>query len=99
VDEPSHLLDFFLFDELRGIEVFDLAGDLRVKQRGIESFDARNATAARKQRLPRLFRGIANGGQETNARDYDSAGNKRPLLPGSDRMCTCMNDPFADHPP
>ena len=33
LDEAAHLLDFFLLDELRGIEMLDLAGDLAVERR------------------------------------------------------------------
>jgi len=76
LDKPAHLLDFLLFDELCGVEVFDFAGNLSVKQSRIEGFDAGNAAAAFQQRLPRLYRGIADGGDEADARDYDSAGNK-----------------------
>jgi hypothetical protein len=77
MDEPAHLLDFLLFDELRRIELFDFARDLAIKQRGIERLNAGNATAADQQRLPVLLRGIADGADEADARDYDSAGNKR----------------------
>jgi hypothetical protein len=77
MDEAAHLLDFFFFDEFRGVEILDLAGNLGVEKRGIESLDAGNATADLKQRLPGFYSGVADRGQKTYARDYDSAGNKR----------------------
>ena len=61
--------------------MFDFARDLGVEKCRIERFNAGNATAADQQRLPDLFRGIANGADQADARDYDSAGNKRTLLP------------------
>jgi hypothetical protein len=63
--------------------MFDFARDLAIKQRRIEGFNAGNAAAGLQQRLPRFCRGIANGGDKTDARNYDSAGNKRILLSGS----------------
>jgi hypothetical protein len=63
--------------------MLDFTGDLAVEQRRIEGFNAGNAAAGFQQRLPRLCRGIANGGNKTDARNYDSAGNKRILLSGS----------------
>jgi hypothetical protein len=77
LDKAAHLLDVFLLDETRGIEMLDLAGDLAVERRRIEGLNARNAIAAFEQRLPCLLRGVANGGQQTDAGDYDSAGNNR----------------------
>jgi hypothetical protein len=57
--------------------MFDFAGNLGVKPSRIESLDAGDAAAAFQQGLPRLCRGIADGGDEADARDYDSAGNKK----------------------
>ena len=54
--------------------MFDFARDLTIKQRGIEGFNAGNAAARLQQRLPRLCRGIADSGDETNARNYDFCG-------------------------
>jgi hypothetical protein len=56
--------------------VFDLAGDLRVEQSRVERLNAGNAAADGKQRLPCLLRRVAYSGDEADARDYDSAGNK-----------------------
>jgi hypothetical protein len=80
LDKAAHLLDVFLVDEPRGIEVLDLACDPAVEQRGIEGFNARNAVAAFEQGFPRLLRGVANRGQQTDAGDYNSAGNNRSPL-------------------
>ncbi len=77
LNEAAHLLDFFFLDEFRGIEVLDLTRNLAIEQGGIESFNAGNAAADFKQRLPGLFRGVADRGQKTYARNYDSAGNNR----------------------
>ena len=61
--------------------MFDLAGNLAVECRRIEGFDTRDTAAALKQCLPGLFRGVADRGQETNAGDYNSAGNNgSPLV-------------------
>jgi hypothetical protein len=60
--------------------VLDLAGDLAVKRRRVEGLDARNTVAAFEQRLPGVLRGIADRGQQTDAGDYDSAGNNRSPL-------------------
>jgi hypothetical protein len=81
LDETPHLLDLFFLDELRGIEMFDLAGNLAVECRRVEGFNTRNTAAALEQRLPGLFRGVADRGQETNAGNYNSAGNNdSPLV-------------------
>ena len=71
---PIFLISFFSMNR-DGIEMLDLAGDLAVEQRRIEGFNAGNAAAALQQRFPGLLRGIANRGQQTDAGDYDSAGN------------------------
>ena len=61
--------------------MFDFAGDTAVEMRRVEGFDGGNAGAALEQRFPGLLRGVANRGQETNAGDYNSAGNNdSPLL-------------------
>jgi hypothetical protein len=73
--------------------VFNFARNLRVKQRGIEGFNAGNTAAAGEQRLPRLRRGIADGGYETDARDYDSAGNNLELL-FFDLLARACHDPL-----
>jgi hypothetical protein len=57
--------------------VLDLARDLGVEQRRIEGFDARDAAAAGEKGLPGLLGGITDSGQKTDARNYDSAGNKK----------------------
>jgi len=61
--------------------MLDFAGNLSIEERRIERFNAGNTTATDQQRLPSLFRGVANGCYQADARDYDSAGNKRTLLP------------------
>jgi hypothetical protein len=43
MNKPAHLLDFFFLDKLRGVEVFNLTGDLAGQNRSIELLDARNA--------------------------------------------------------
>src|SRR5690349_17648647 len=39
VDEPAHLFYFFFFDEIEGIEAFDLSGDLAGKAGSVEMGD------------------------------------------------------------
>jgi hypothetical protein len=56
--------------------MFDFTRDLAVKRSSVEGFNAGNTAAAFQQGLPRVCRGIADGGNEADARDYDSAGNK-----------------------
>ena len=80
MDKTTHLLDLFFLDEARGIEVLDLARDAAIEQRRIERFDNGNAVPALKQRLPGLFGVVSNGREQTDAGDYDSAGNNSLLL-------------------
>ena len=46
VDEASHLLDFFLLDEIQRIEVGDFGRDLAGEGRGIEGCNAADAARA-----------------------------------------------------
>jgi hypothetical protein len=46
VDEAAHLLHFFFLDELEGIEVADLGGDLAGEGGGVEGGDATDAALA-----------------------------------------------------
>ena len=52
LDEDVHLLDVFLVDEAKGIEVLDLASDPRRKLRGVEMSDRTDAAASRTKRVP-----------------------------------------------
>jgi hypothetical protein len=56
--------------------MLDLAGDAAIESRRIEGFNARDATATFEQRFPRLLGGIADRGEQPDAGNYDSAGNR-----------------------
>jgi hypothetical protein len=59
---------------------------LRIEKSGIERFNAGDAAFAKQKRLPVLLRGGANGRKEAYASDYNSAGNRRSLLPDFTRV-------------
>ena len=60
--------------------MLDLTRDAAIELRRVERLDSGNAVAHFKQRLPGLFGGVSDGGQQTNAGDYNSAGNNFLLL-------------------
>ena len=76
VDETPHLLDFLLLNKARGIEMLDLSRDSAIEKRRIKRLNFGDPAADLHQALPRLGCGVSDGGQQTNAGDYDSAGNK-----------------------
>jgi len=49
LNKPPHLLDFFFFDELSGVEIFDLTRYLAGEGGGIEQLDAGNTALALQQ--------------------------------------------------
>lgn len=61
VDEPPHLLDFFLVNELERIETLHLAGDPAVEQRGVELGNRTNTVSALDDSFPGLFRADPQG--------------------------------------
>ena len=71
VNEAAHLLDFFFLDEVEGIEVADLGGDLAGKSGSVECGDAIDAALAREQGLPHRVGGIADGADQADAGDDD----------------------------
>jgi len=73
VNEASHLLHFFFLDEVEGIEVADLGGDLTGEGGGIEGRDAIDAALAREQRRPDLAGGVAQGADQADAGDDDAS--------------------------
>jgi hypothetical protein len=73
VNEAAHLLHFFFLDELEGIEVADLAGDLAGIGRDVERGDAINAALAGEQRLPDRVGRVADGTDQADAGDYDAS--------------------------
>jgi hypothetical protein len=80
LNKSPHLLDFFFLDELARIENLNLAGNLRIECGRVERCDTGNAVLTFEQRLPRGFGGVADRSQQTDAGNYNSAGNNR-LLP------------------
>src|SRR5208282_13045 len=71
VDEAAHLLYFFFLDEIEGIKVADLGGDLAGKGRGVEPGNASDATFASDQSLPPRAGGMAHGADQADAGDDD----------------------------
>jgi hypothetical protein len=71
VDEAAHFFYFFFLDEIEGIKVADLGGDLAGKGGGVERGDAADAAFAREQGLPYCAGGIAHGADEADAGDDD----------------------------
>ena len=67
-----HALNFFLVDELRGVEVLNLAGDLGCVIRRVKARDTPNAVCARKTRRPEFFLANANRRDYSQPCDYDS---------------------------
>ena len=95
LNKPTHLLDFFLLDELAGIKNLDLAGYLRIKRGWVERRDAGNTVLAFEQRLPGGFGGVPDRGQQAYAGNYNSAGNNcllpLPLNEVLPRVQTCVS--------
>src|ERR1022692_4712959 len=73
MDEASHLLDFFFLDEVEGIEVLDLGGDLAGEGGGVELGDAGHAAFAGEHGLPHLSGGVAHAADQADAGNYDPA--------------------------
>jgi hypothetical protein len=73
VDEAAHLLHFFFLDELEGIEVADLGGDLAGKGGDVEGGDAVDAALTGEQRLPDGVGGVADGTDQADAGDDNPA--------------------------
>ena len=67
-----HLPNLLLINKVSGVEVFHLTGKLRLELRGIETLNGCCAANARHQILPSLFKGVANGGEGTEACHYYS---------------------------
>jgi len=79
VNKPSHLFDLFLLDEPAGIEILDLTSDLTGKRCRIELLDSGNPAFALQEGMPSLLGTVADGGEETNARNDYSSRNTRLL--------------------
>jgi hypothetical protein len=74
LDEAAHFLQFFFLDPLEGIEVFDFAGDLAVKVRGIKLRDEANAALAGEEVFPGFLRADAQRADQSNTRnDYPAS--------------------------
>ena len=73
LDEAPHLLDFFFFDVISGVEVLHFAGDLTVESGRIESRDPANAAGTVSNRLPDLFGSNPHGTQKADTRYDDSS--------------------------
>jgi len=73
MNEAPHLLNFFLFDEIQGVEVLNLGGNLAGKGGGVEPGNACDTTLAGKQSLPHHVGGIAHATDQAETRDYDPA--------------------------
>src|ERR1017187_2627448 len=78
MNEASHFLDFFFFDEVQRVEVLDLGGNLAGKSSRVETGDAPDAALACKQGLPHHVSGIAHATDQAQACDYDPASQLFP---------------------
>ena len=68
MNKARHLARFLFFDELQGIEVLHLGGDLAGKLRNVEAGNTLHAALAGQQRLPRLGHSVADGADHPNSR-------------------------------
>ena len=78
VNEASHLLDFFFFDEIQRVEALHLGGNLAGKSCGIETGNASHSALTRKQGLPHHVGGIAHTTDQAQACHYDPASQLFP---------------------
>src|SRR5690242_553870 len=86
VNEPSHLLYFFLLDVIQRVEVFHLGSDLAGEVAGVEHGYPANTTPACEQGLPRFCRGVPHIADNAQACHYDPA-SQIISLPW--RACRC----------
>ena len=70
MDKAPHLLHFFFFDEVEGIEILDLGRYLAGKIAGVELSDAGHAALASKQPLPHFSGGVSHAADQADAGDY-----------------------------
>ena len=73
LNEAPHLLDFFLFDVVRGIEPFDFAGNLAGERTRIERLNAGDSASSFPQRLPGFIGSDSHRRHQANACDYNPA--------------------------
>src|SRR4029077_18432328 len=94
MDEAAHLLHFLFFDELEGIEVADLAGNLAGKGGGVELGYAVNTALAREQGLPHRVSGIAHCADQADAGNDDPSFQiTRQITCLPSRVCRCTPSP------
>ncbi len=72
LDEQVHLFDFFFSDELFGVEILDLSGNLGRQIRGIKPGNAINARLALQQCSPVFLNAGTQGGHHTETSYNDS---------------------------
>src|SRR5436305_2349706 len=56
LNEARHLLEFFFFDPLEGVEVFHFSGDFAIESGGVEMCNGRNAAASGDEVPPAFLR-------------------------------------------
>ena len=73
VDEARHLLEFFFFDPLEGVEVPYLAAELAIEAGRVEAGDRRDAAASGDKISPAFLRADAQRADQPNTGNDDSA--------------------------
>ena len=73
LDEPPHLLDFFLFDVDGGVEALYLARDLACELRCVEGGNPPDSALPFLDCLPDLFRADSDRRQHADTGNYHSA--------------------------
>src|SRR5713226_5235769 len=80
MDEASHLLQLFFFDEFQGIEILDFGGDLASKLGSVKLGDTGHSALTGQQFSPHLFRGVAHPTDQADSGDYDPTSQLLPAF-------------------
>jgi hypothetical protein len=80
LNEPGHLLEFFFFDPVQGIEIFHFTGDAAVKRADVEMGNGADTAFAGLEAGPDLFGADTASADQPNTGHYNSAAQGKALL-------------------
>src|SRR6185312_2409573 len=80
MNEAPHLLHLFLLDEVEGVKVLDLSGDLAGVAGGIKVSDFAHSAFAFNNAFPDLGAGIANAADQAQTSNNNTSGQSLPAF-------------------